>query len=252
MFFLRLVENFFHYLGSILYFAKEVFYWLFTKKRDFRILGREIVFVGINSFPLVFLVSFFIGVIIAFQTAYQLQQFQSEIHLASLVALSMVRELGPVIAALIVAARSGASITAGIGSMKINEQVDALETFGVNPIDYLVVPKFVALVLCLPVLVIYADFLGILGGYLVGATKFSMSFGLYMRMTVDSLTMVDVASGLIKSLFFAAAIGFICCFEGLKPFSSIDVSKAVTHSIVRSFVMVIILDCILTALFYFI
>lgn len=251
MFLRHSIENFFSYLGNILCFIKDIFYWLFTKKRDMKALGREIVSVGINSFPLVFLISFFIGVIIAFQTAYQLQQFQSEIHLASLVALSMVRELGPVISALIVAARSGASITAGIGSMKINEQVDALEAFGVEPIDYLVVPKFLALVLCLPVLVLYADLLGILGGYLVGASKFSMSFGLYMRMTIDALSLVDVASGLVKSLFFGSAIAFICCFEGFKPFSSIDVSRAVTHSIVRSFVMIIILDCILTAFFYF-
>lgn len=246
------VENFFSYLGNILCFIKDIFYWLFRKKRDFRYLAREIVNVGIDSFPLVFLISFFIGVIIAFQTAYQLQQFQSEIHLASLVALSMVRELGPVITALIVAARSGASITAGIGSMKINEQVDALEAFGVDPVDYLVVPKVIALLLCLPVLVLYADLLGILGGYLVGSFKFSMSFGLYMRMTVESLGFVDLISGLVKSLVFGGVIAFISCFEGFKPFSSIDVSKAVTSAIVRSFVMIIVFDAILTALFYFI
>lgn len=246
------VENFLSYLGNILCFIKDIFYWLFFKKRDFKSLIREIIFVGINSFPLVFLISFFIGVIIAFQTAYQLQQFESEIHLASLVALSMVRELGPVIASLIVAARSGASITAGIGSMKINEQIDALEAFGIAPIDYLVVPKFLALLFCLPVLVIYADLMGILGGYLVGASKFSMSFGLYMRMTLEALSMVDIVSGLVKSLVFGAVIAFICCFEGFKPLSSIDVSKAVTRSIVRSFVMIIVFDCILTAFFYFI
>jgi len=252
VFFLETTEKFFSYLGSILCFIKDTFYWLFTKKRDFRILGREIISVGINSFPLVFLVSLFIGIIIAFQTAYQLQQFQSEIHLASLVALSMVRELGPVITALIVAARSGASITAGIGSMKINEQVDALEAFGVEPIDYLVVPKFLAMTLCLPILVIYADLLGILGGYLVGMSKFSMSFGLYMRMTIDALGPIDLVSGMVKSLFFGSVIAFICCFEGFKPFSSIEVSSSVTKAIVRSFVMVIVIDCILTAFFYFI
>ncbi len=249
--FLQLIGNFFSYLGSILCFIKDIFYWLLVKRRDFKSLLREIIVVGVNSFPLVFLVSFFMGIIIAFQTAYHLQTFQSEIHLASLVALSMVRELGPVIASLIVAARSGASITAGIGSMKINEQVDALEAFGVDPIDYLVVPKFIALVLCLPVLVIYADLLGILGGYLVGAYRFSMSFGLYMRMTIESLSLLDVASGLVKSVVFGAVIAFVCCFESFKPFSSIDVSKAVTRSIVRSFVMIIILDAILTAFFYF-
>jgi phospholipid/cholesterol/gamma-HCH transport system permease protein len=168
------------------------------------------------------------------------------------VALSLVRELGPVIAALIVAARSGASITAGIGSMKISEQVDALEVFGVEPIDYLVVPKFIALLICLPILVIYADLLGIFGGYLVGSLKFAMPFGLYMRMTLESLGLIDLVSGLVKSVFFGSIIAFICCFEGFRPRSSIDVSKVVTRSIVRSFILIIVFDCILTAFFYFI
>ncbi len=240
-----------NYTGRILFFVGDIFRWLFTKKRSLKDLGREIIFIGIDSFGLVSLISFFIGIILAFQTAYQLQQFQSEIHLASLVALSLVRELGPVIGALIVAARSGASITAGIGSMKISEQVDALEAFGVEPIDYLAVPKFVSLILCMPILTIYADLLGIFGGYLVGAFKFSIPLGLYLRMTFDALAMKDIVSGLVKSVFFGSIIAFISCYEGFRPFSSTDVSKAVTYSVVRSFILIIICDCILTALFYF-
>jgi len=239
------------YAGSLGYFIRDIFWWLFTKKRSLKSLIREIVFIGIDSFPLVSLIAFFIGMIIAFQTAYQLKEFSSEIHLASLVALSLVRELGPVIGALIVAARSGASITAGIGSMKISEQVDALEAFGVSPIDYLAVPKFISLIVCMPILTIYADCLGIFGGYIVGSLKFAIPYGLYFRMTFDALVFKDVASGLIKSLVFGATIAFISCYEGFRPFSSTDVSKAVTFSIVRSFVLIIITDCILTALFYF-
>jgi len=245
------LEEILNYTGRILFFIGDIFRWLFTKKRRLKDLSREIIFIGIDSFPLVSLITFFIGIILAFQTAYQLRQFQSEIHLASLVALSLVRELGPVIGALIVAARSGASITAGIGSMKISEQVDALEAFGVEPIDYLVVPKFISLVICMPILIIYADLLGILGGYLVGAFKFSIPLGLYMRMTFDALTMKDIVSGLVKSVFFGSIIAFISCYEGFRPFSSIDVSKVVTYSVVRSFILIIICDCILTAFFYF-
>ena len=239
------------YIGSMGFFMKDTFRWLFTKKRNIRSLIREIVFIGVNSFPLVSLISFFIGIIIAFQTAYQLQQFSSEIQLAPLVALSLVRELGPVIGALIVAARSGASITAGIGSMKISEQVDALEAFGVSPIDYLVVPKLISLLVCMPILIIYADFLGILGGYLVGATKFAIPYGLYFRMTLDALSMKDIISGLTKSLTFGGVIAFISCYEGFRPFSSTDVAHSVTQAVVRSFMMIIICDCVLTALFYF-
>ncbi len=248
---IRKLIDLFHYIGSIGFFIKNIFRWLFTKKRNIKSLIREIIFIGIDSFPLVSLIAFFIGMIIAFQTAYQLQQFSSEIQLATLVALSLVRELGPVIGALIVAARGGASITAGIGSMKISEQIDALEALGVEPIDYLVVPKFVALIICMPILIIYADFLGILGGYVVGSTKFAISFNLYFRMTLDALKFEDILSGFVKSVCFGSVIAFVACYEGFRPFSSTDVSRSVTHSVVRSFMLIIITDCILTALFYF-
>ena len=245
------VESLFHYIGSIGFFIGETFRWLLIKKRSFKSLVKEVVFIGIDSFPIVSLVCFFIGIIIAFQTAYQLQQFGSEIQLATLVSMSLVREMGPVIGALIVAARSGASITAGIGSMKISEQVDALEAFGISPIDYLVVPKFISLLICMPILTVYASFLGILGGYVVGSLKFSIPYGLYFRMTFDALVFKDILSSLIKSLTFGSVIAFVSCYEGFRPFSSKDVSRSVTNSVVRSFILIIICDCILTALFYF-
>jgi phospholipid/cholesterol/gamma-HCH transport system permease protein len=248
---LKQVSNFFQYLGSISFFVKDIFWWLFAKKKDFKAVLREIIFIGIDSLPLVSLISFFVGIIIAFQTAYQLKQFSSEIYIASLVALSLVRELGPVLGSLIVAARSGASITAGIGSMKISEQVDALEAFAVNPVNYLVVPKFIALLVTMPVLIIYADFLGILGGYLVGSTKFGIPFHFYFKLTFDALKNKDIVSGLLKSVCFGAIIAFVASYEGFKPFSSTEVSEAVTHSVVRSFILIIVCDCILTALFYF-
>ncbi|MBU1112386.1 MAG: ABC transporter permease [Candidatus Omnitrophica bacterium] len=248
----KALAQLFHYLGSLGCFARDTVGWLLTKKRKLKDVIREIVFIGIDSLPLVSLISFFIGIIIAFQTAYQLRAFRSEIQLATLVALSMVRELGPVIGALIVAARSGASITAGIGSMKISEQVDALEAFGVNPLDYLVVPKFLALFICMPILIIYADCLGIIGGYLVGTTKFSINLGLYFRMTFQALSGKDILSGLVKSISFGSIIAFVSCYEGFRPFSSIDVSRSVTHAVVRSFILIIVFDCILTAIFYFV
>ncbi|MBD3246270.1 MAG: MlaE family lipid ABC transporter permease subunit [Candidatus Omnitrophica bacterium] len=245
-------EEMFQYLGGIVLFVKDTLWWFFAKKRKLKTLLREIVVIGVDSLPLVSLIAFFVGIIIAFQTAYQLKQFKSEIYIASLVALSLVRELGPVLSSLIVAARSGASITAGIGSMKISEQVDALETFAVNPIDYLVVPKFIALFVCMPLLVIYADCLGIIGGYIVGSTKFSLPAGLYFQLTFDALGVKDIVGGIVKSICFGSIIAFVSCFEGFRPFSSIDVSRSVTHAVVRSFILIIICDCILTALFYFI
>ena len=248
----KAIVSLFDYIGRMTFFIKDTLWWLFAKKRDVKSLFREIIFIGVNSFFLVSLISFFIGIIIAFQTAHQLKQFSSEIHIASLVALSLVRELGPVIGSLIVAARSGASITAGIGSMKISEQVDALEAFAVEPIDYIVVPKLIALVICMPILVIYADLMGILGGCLVGWAKFSIPFNFYFRLTFDALQFKDILSGMIKSVCFGSIIAFVCCYEGFRPFSSTDVSRSVTHAVVRSFILIIICDSILTALFYFI
>lgn len=248
----RQCGGFFCYLGGLFFFIRDIFYYFFTGSRSWNSIRREIIAIGINSFPLVALISFFVGIIIAFQTAYQLKQFSSEIYIASLVALSIVRELGPVLSALIIAARSGAAITAGIGSMKISEQVDALIAFGVEPVDYLVVPKFVALIITMPVLIIYADALGIFGGYIVGAEKFGLPFHLYFKLTFDALQFKDIMAGFIKSMCFAAVIVFISAFEGFRPLSSIDVSRVVTHSVVRSFIMIIIVDCILTAFFYFI
>jgi len=249
---LRKIEDLFHYIGGLGFFLKDTLRWTLFKRRDMNSLAREVIFIGIDSFPLVSLIAFFIGIIIAFQTAYQLQQFSSEIQLAPLVALSLVRELGPVIGALIVSARSGASITAGIGSMKISEQVDALEAFGVEPLDYLVAPKFISLLICMPVLVFYADLLGIFGGYIVGATKFAIPAGLYFRMTTDALTLKDIVGGLLKSISFGGIIAVISCYEGFRPFSSIDVSEAVTKAVVRSFILIIMCDCFLTAIFYFV
>jgi len=244
--------NLFRYLGRLGFFIKDTFAWLFAKKRSMRSLIREMTFIGIDSFPLVTLIAFFVGIIIAFQTAYQLKKLSSEIYIASLVGLSITRELGPVLSALIVAARSGASITAGIGSMKVTEQMDALESLAVEPIDYLVVPKFLSLIICLPLLVIYADCVGIFGGYIVGAAKFGLGFKFYFKMTFDALALKDIFSGLIKSVCFGAIIAFVSCFEGFRPRSSSEISQAVTNAVVRSFILIIICDCILTALFYFI
>ncbi|MDP2923440.1 MAG: ABC transporter permease [Candidatus Omnitrophota bacterium] len=248
---IKKISILFQYVGSISFFIGDIFRWLFVKKRDLKAIVREIIFIGINSLPLVSLISFFVGIIIAFQTAYQLKQFSSEIYIASLVALSLVRELGPVLGSLIVAARSGASITAGIGSMKISEQVDALEAFAVDPIDYLVVPKFIALLVTMPVLIIYADCLGILGGYVVGSSKFGIPFKFYFKLTFDALKNKDIISGLLKSVCFGSIIAFVASYEGFRPLSSTEVSEAVTHSVVRSFILIIVCDCILTALFYF-
>jgi len=209
--------------------------------------------IGLLSFPIVFLVALFTGMVLALQSAYQLTKMNAQIYIASLVALSVVRELGPVLTALVLAGRVGASITAELGTMKVTEQIDALETLATNPVKYLVVPRFIALCIMLPILTIYADFIGIIGGYLIGVYKLLIGSTIYIKMTFDSLLFKDVFTGLGKSLVFAVIIGIVSCFEGFKTEGGAEgVGKATTLSVVTSFILIIAADCLFTALFYFV
>jgi phospholipid/cholesterol/gamma-HCH transport system permease protein len=174
-------------------------------------------------------------------------------YIASLVALSLVRELGPVITALVVAGRVGAAIAAEIGSMQVTEQIDALETLATNPIKYLVVPRFLALSLMLPLLTLYANIIGIIGGYLICVMKLGVSASMYFTLTFDSLVFKDLFSGLFKTVVFGMIIAFVCCFEGFNVEGGAEgVGKATTHAVVASFILIIMADCFITALFYFI
>ncbi|MBN2831178.1 MAG: ABC transporter permease [Candidatus Omnitrophica bacterium] len=208
---------------------------------------------GLGSLPLVSLIALFIGFIFALQTAYFMQRIGSELYIASLVALSIVRELGPVITALVVAGRVGAAITAELGSMQVTEQVDALETFATNPVKYLVVPRFLALSLMLPILTLYADAIGIFGSYLICVFRLGISSSMYLRVTFESLWYKDIFTGLFKTIFFGMIIAIISCYEGFNVKGGAEgVGRATTRSVVFSFIMIIVADCIFTALFYFI
>ncbi|MFA5038375.1 MAG: ABC transporter permease [Candidatus Omnitrophota bacterium] len=208
--------------------------------------------IGVDSMPIVSLVSFFIGVILALQTAYIMEKMSSEIYIASIVAVSLTRELGPVITALIVAGRCGAGITAELGTMTVTEQVDALATLGSNPIKYLVVPRVLSLTIMLPILTLFADAIGIFGGYLIGIYRLSIRSSLYMNMTFQTLVYKDLLTGLVKTIFFGMLIALIACYEGLNVRGGAEgVGKATTRSVVNTFIMIIAADCFFTALFYF-
>jgi phospholipid/cholesterol/gamma-HCH transport system permease protein len=208
--------------------------------------------VGLDSFPIVSLVAFFIGMILALQTAYIMLKMSSEIYIASIVAVSLTRELGPVITALIVAGRSGAGITAEIGTMAVTEQVDALETLGSNPVKYLVVPRFLSLTVMLPILTIFANAIGIYGGYLIGVYRLGIRSSLYVNMTFQTLVYKDLYTGLIKTVFFGMIVALVACYEGLGVRGGAEgVGKATTRSVVNTFILIIAADCFFTALFYF-
>ncbi len=249
----RKVRNFLVYIGGLSVLLYRTVFWLFSPSARKQQVLEQMNIIGVASFPIVVLISFFTGMVLALQSAYQMQKMSAEMYIASLVALSLTRELGPVLTGLIVAGRCGAAISAELGTMTVTEQVDALETMSVNPVHYLVVPRFLAMMVMVPLLTIYADFFGILGGYVIGVGRLNITSAMYMKMTWDPLAVKDVITGLIKSLSFAAIICLISCFEGLNSEEGAEgVGKATTSSVVRSFILIIVADCFFTALFYFI
>jgi phospholipid/cholesterol/gamma-HCH transport system permease protein len=212
----------------------------------------QTVFAGIDSIIIVFFVDFFIGMVLAMQSAYQLKQLGATIYVAALVGVSMTREIGPVLTSLVIAGRVGAAITAELATMKVTEQVEALQTIGLNPVRFLVAPRFLALLFMLPCLVIVGNFVGMFGGYVIGTWNLGLTSGLYIDTTIKFLTVKDIMTGLFKSAVFAMIISLIACYQGLSTEGGAEgVGRSTTRSVVMSFILIIIADAVLTAIFYF-
>ncbi len=217
-----------------------------------RFICDQMIFAGVESLAIVFFVALFTGIIIAMQTAYQLKQFGGEIFVASLVSVTLCRELGPVFTALVVAGRVGSAITAELGTMKVSEQIEALETIAINPIRFLVAPRFLALIIMLPCLTIIADLAGITGGFLVGVFNLHLNPDRYIDVAFQFLKTKDVMTGVLKSFVFGIVISIIGCYKGLNTKGGAEgVGKSTTQSVVLSFILIIVFDCILTGIFYF-
>lgn len=244
---------FFYFFGGLANLAGQTIYLSFAPPSQRDRIFEQTKKAGFDSLPIVSLVSLFIGFIFALQTAYFMQRIGSEIYIASMVALSLVRELGPVITALVVAGRVGAAITAELGSMQVTEQIDALETLATNPIKYLIVPRFLALVIVMPLLTLYADAIGIFGSYLICVLKLGISSDMYMNVTFDALLYKDLFTGLLKTVFFGMIIALVSCYEGFNVQGGAEgVGNATRRCVVTSFILIIVADCFFTALFYFI
>lgn len=208
--------------------------------------------VGVRALPILSLITFFIGLILALQAAYELKKFGAMNFVASAVAISMSRELGPLITAIVVIGRSGSSFAAEIGTMKVTEELDALETMAINPIRFLVTPKFIAMVVMLPCLTIWANAMGVLGGSFFGVTKAGFTFLSYLHATADALFLRDIVSGLIKSFMFGITITAVGCQEGLTTGAGAEqVGRSTTSAVVISIFLVIAVDLVFTALFFF-
>ncbi|MBN3038596.1 MAG: ABC transporter permease [Candidatus Omnitrophica bacterium] len=242
-----------YYTGGIVLLGTKATLGVFRPPFKRRQVFAQMSKIGVDSLFIVTLISLFTGIVLVFQSAYQLQKLGAERFIAHLVSIAMCREMGPVFTALIIAGRAGASISAELGTMKVTEQVDALQTMASDPIHYLVVPRFLALMTMVPILTIYANFIGIVGGYIVAIWKLGITSSMFINSTFEVLTLKDIFSGLFKSLIFAAVICTVSCFEGLNARGGAEgVGKATTLAVVISFVLIIAADCLFTAFFYFV
>jgi len=213
----------------------------------------EMVKVGVSAVPIVVLISLSIGMILAMQSASQLEQFGATIFTADLVAVAQTRELGPLMTAIIVAGRSGSGIAAEIGTMKVGEEIEALQSMGFHPIKFLVVPKLIALAVMVPCLTIIADFIGIGGGVAIAVFSLDLGFTRYITRTIFALVFKDIVTGLIKSFVFAFLVGITGCYMGFKVEGGAEgVGRNTTQSVVVSIFLIILADAFFTFIFYYI
>jgi phospholipid/cholesterol/gamma-HCH transport system permease protein len=241
------------YAGSLALLLAQTVSGVFTPPLRAQAFTYELWKIGVKSWFIVSISALFIGMVLALQSAYQMQKLAAEIYIASLVSLSVVREIGPVITALIVAGRVGSSIAAELGTMKVTEQIDALRTLAADPVRFLVVPRFLAMIVALPLLTLWADAIGIFGGFLIGTMKLDILPSLYWKMSTIPIAFKDLTSGLLKTVIFGIIIGIVSCFEGFRTEGGAEgVGRSTTVAVVNSFILIIAADCLCTALFYFV
>jgi phospholipid/cholesterol/gamma-HCH transport system permease protein len=198
---------------------------------------------GANALPIVTLISVLIGLILAFVGAVQLKLFGAEIYIASLVAIGMTREMGAMMAAIIMAGRTGAAFAAQLGTMQVNEEIDALKTLGISPMEFLVLPRMLALILMMPLLCVYADLMGMVGGFAVGVGAFDITITQYLEETRNSLTLAHIFIGIVKAGVFGILIAVAGCLRGLQcGRSATEVGYAATSAVVTAIVWIIVAD----------
>lgn len=245
----REVQTVFAFLGQMLVATANVI--RSPRSTDWRELTATMERTGADAVPIVMLINFLVGLVMAFQSSIQLQKFGATIFVADLIGIAMVRELGPLMTAIIVCGRSGAAFAAELGSMRVNEEIDALRTMGFAPLRFLVFSRGVALVLMMPLLTLVADVMGILGGMTVATLSLDMTSTVYLNQTQKAVQLWDVASGLVKSGVFGLAIAMISCQQGLATTGGAEgVGRRTTSSVVAILFALILIDAIFTIFFH--
>jgi len=236
--------------GSMMLFLMEGVALIFVPPFRPRRFLQELELIGVKSTMIILLTAAFTGMVLGLQGYYTLKKYGSESALGSAVALSLIREMGPVLTAIMVSARAGSAVTAEIGIMRITEQLDALDTMAINPMQYVVMPKLVAGVIAVPLLTAIFDVVGILGGYLVGVVLLGVSSGAYFSGMVQSVVPLDINGGIVKSLVFGITIVLVACYKGYHTEHGAEgVSRATNQTVVLSAIMVLAWDYILTSFF---
>jgi phospholipid/cholesterol/gamma-HCH transport system permease protein len=242
------------HLGAASIFFMKAFLMIFRLKQAPEIV-QQVFYIGAKSASIVMMVGLFTGMVLGLQLYYELVKFGSEGVLGSAVALSLVRELGPVLTAIMITARAGSSMTAEIGIQRISEQIDALYTMRIDPLRYLVSPRVAASIISFPILTAFFDIIGIMGAYLTGVVLLGVNEGAYFYRIQSSVEMVDVNAGFVKSLIFAVLVSTICCYQGFFTHMREDshgarsVSISTTSAVVLSCVTILVADYIVTSFF---
>lgn len=233
-------------IGDVTLFALRTVGWLLSRRQRREVLLPNFYQIGVLSLPVVALTGLFIGMVLAVQSYAQFKALGLQTRLGSVINLSLVRELGPVLAATMLAGRVGSAMAAELGTMRVTEQIDALESMGANPIYYLVVPRFLGCLVLIPTLTIMADFMGVLGGYLYSHAVLGIDYHHYWANSREYVDAFDFLMGLFKSFFFGAAIALVSCHHGFHcDHGAQGVGRAATNAFVHSFVLILILDLFL-------
>ena len=245
------VFNFFYDIGDVFFFFLLFIKNLLTDKFYFRLFFNQIVKIGFNSLPVVGLTAIFTGMVLALQSYTGFSRFSAESAIPNVVVLSITRELAPVLAGLMVAGRAGAAIAAEIGTMKVTEQIDALKTLSTNPFSYLVSPRVIAGIISLPFLVLIGDIIGVLGGYLICINLLNFNPSVYLQNTYNFVEFIDIFSGLVKAAVFGFIITFIGCYFGFNTKGGAQgVGQSTTYSVVSSSILILLMNYIITSLFF--
>ena len=244
-------------LRAFFFLNGEILYWIFVgpfRRKPLRIssMFRQMVRIGVQAFPMTALTSLSIGLTLAMQGAQELSRMGASSYVPNLVAVTILRELGPLLVGVVVIGRSGSAVTAELGTMKVGEEIEALEVMAINPVRFLVVPRFLAMLVMLPVLTVFGNYIGMAGGWMICHFSLDMNTAGYIQRLMEAGDPMDLYSGIVKSFVFAWLIILISCQTGLGVSGGAEgVGQATTSSVVNAILAMLVANAILTALFFF-